>query len=95
MSKVLSGHRAAAEKALLHELRRQGVTSGAAAVDVVARPDELLVELEVAPGISPTQAHRIATPVAQAVWRYDRRAHAVEITVHPAPAPSASLGASS
>lgn len=94
MLQALSGHQAAAEKALLHELRRQGVRSEAVAVDVIVRPEGLVVELDVVPSMSPTQAQRIATHVAQAVHRYDRGAPAVEISVHFLP-PATPLAVSS
>lgn len=82
MSKVLTAHQAAAEKALLQELRRQGVASQAVTVEVLPQPGGLLVELEVKPPVSRTQAQHIATCIAHAVHRHDRRVATVETAVH-------------
>jgi len=95
MAKVLAGHQVAAEKALLHELRRHGVSSTAVAVDVLAGTEGLVVEFDAAPSMSRTQAVRIATHVAQAVHRYDRGALAVEISVHFLPGSARSVAVSS
>lgn len=77
-------HTAEAERAMLHELRRQGARSEGAAVAVYRRPGRLLVELTYGDDISRTQAERLATHVAQAVRGYDRWAPKLDVTLHQA-----------
>ena len=80
----LRRHTAEAERALLHELRRQGSRSDEADVAVYRRPGRLLVDLTYGAAISRTQAERLGTHVAQAVRGYDRWAPKLDVTIHEA-----------
>lgn len=77
----LAGHSAAARKALLSELHRQGASSSGAWVQVFRRPGRLVVELSTGPEISSTQAERMATHLAQAVRLHDRWAPKIDVVV--------------
>lgn len=81
LDQPLVGHSAAAQKALLYELRSQGALSESAVVEVFRRPGRLLVELNAGPDLSPTQAEQMATHVAQAVRLYDRWAPKIDVVV--------------
>jgi hypothetical protein len=87
LSLPLGRHTEEAERAMLHELRRQGSSSGDALVAVYRRPGRLLVDLTYRTTVSPTQAQRLAAHVAQAVRGYDRWAPKLDVTVHEAREP--------
>jgi hypothetical protein len=78
------GHTGAAQRALLHELRRHGAGSGVATVEVFRRAGRLLVELRTDASVSRTQAEKLAVHVAQAVRAYDRWAPKLDVTVRQA-----------
>ena len=70
--RLLTGHTAAARKALLHELRRHGTTAPISSVSVFRRLGHLELELHAGIAMSPTQAELLAAHVANAVRNYDR-----------------------
>ncbi|MDE3085634.1 MAG: hypothetical protein KGJ77_02615 [Acidobacteriota bacterium] len=82
LARPLGRHTDEAERAMLHELRRQGSSSDDAVVAVYRRPGRLLVDLTYRGAVSPTQAQRLAAHVAQAVRGYDRWAPKLDVAVH-------------
>jgi hypothetical protein len=79
---------AAAQKALLHELRGQGSGGVGTSVEVLRRPGGLVIELTAGPDMSRTQTQRLAAHVVhvvQAVRLHDRWAPKIDVVVHPDP----------